>query len=150
MEEKTTEAVNAAEQEQVFTKAQVEELVEKERESYEAKLREAEKVSQMNAEQKEDYLRKQAESALSEREAAVAKRELAADAAEKLSEYKLPKSLLSCVNFTSAEECAKSIEGIRQAFSAAVSEAVSQRIGSSAPKFSAGNAKDAFLDGLFD
>ena len=32
----------------------------------------------------------------------------------------------------------------------AVSEAVSQRIGSAAPKFSAGNAKDAFLDGLFD
>ena len=150
MAEKTAEAVNSAEQEQVFTKAQVDELVEKERESYEAKLREAEKVSQMNAEQKEDYLRKQAESALSEREAAVARRELAADAAEKLSEYKLPKSLLSCVNFANAEDCAKSIEGIRQAFSAAVSEAVSQRIGSSAPKFSVGNAKDAFLDGLFD
>ena len=150
MEEKTNEAVNAAEQEQVFTKAQVDELVEKEREGWEAKLREMEKLSQMDSEQKEDYLRKQAESVLSEREAAVAKRELAADAAEKLSEYKLPKSLISCVNFASPEDCAKSIEGIRQAFSAAVSEAVSQRIGSAAPKFSAGNAKDAFLDGLFD
>lgn len=150
MEEKTAEVVNATEQEEVFTKAQVDELVGKERECYEAKLREAEKVSQMNAQQKEDYFRKQAETSLSEREAAVARRELAADAAEKLSEYKLPKSLLSCVNFTSAEDCAKSIESIRQAFSTAVSEAVSQRIGSAVPKFTSGSAKDAFLDGLFD
>ena len=101
MKETTTEAVNAAEQEEVFTKAQVDEIVGKERETYEAKLREAEKVSNMDAKQKEDYLKKQAESALSAREAAVAKRELAADAAEKLNEYKLPKSLLSCVNFAS-------------------------------------------------
>jgi len=150
MAEKILEAVNEASEEEVFTKAQVDELVGKERECYEAKLREAEKVSQMDAKQKEDYFRKQAETSLSEREAAVARRELAADAAEKLSEYKLPKSLLSCVNFSSAEDCAKSIEGIRQAFSVAVSEAVSQRIGSAAPKFSSGNAKDAFLDGLFD
>ncbi len=147
MSEKTNEEVQ---QEEVFTRAQVEQLVEKERESYEAKLREAEKVSQMNEQQRESYLKKQAEAALSEREAAVARRELAADAAEKLSEYKLPKSLISCVNFASAEDCANSIEGIRQAFSAAVSEAVSQRMGSTAPKFSSGNAKDAFLDGLFD
>ncbi|MBR4112235.1 MAG: DUF4355 domain-containing protein [Ruminiclostridium sp.] len=150
MAEKTTEAVNEAEQEEVFTKAQVDELVEKEREGFESKLREMEKISQMNEQQRESYLRKQAEAVLSEREAAVARRELAADAMEKLSEYKLPKSLLSCVNFASPEDCAESIEGIRQAFTAAVSEAVSQRIGSAAPKFSAGNAKDAFLDGLFD
>ncbi len=150
MAEKTTEAVNEAEQEEVFTKAQVDELVEKEREGFETKLREMEKISQMNEQQRESYLKKQAEAALSEREAAVARRELAADAMEKLSEYKLPKSLLSCVNFASPEDCAESIEGIRQAFTAAVSEAVSQRIGSAAPKFSAGNAKDAFLDGLFD
>ena len=150
MAEKTTEAVNEAEQEEVFTKAQVDELVEKEREGFESKLREMEKISQMNEQQRESYLRQQAEAVLSEREAAVARRELAADAMEKLSEYKLPKSLLSCVNFASPEDCAESIEGIRQAFTAAVSEAVSQRIGSAAPKFSAGNAKDAFLDGLFD
>lgn len=150
MAEKAKEAVNAAEQEEVFTRAQVDELVEKEREGFEVKLREMEKVSQMDAKQKEDYLKKQAESALSAREAAVARRELAADAKEKLSEYKLPGSLISCVNFASAEDCARSIEGLREAFSSAVSEAVSQRIGSAAPKFSAGNAKDAFLDGLFD
>lgn len=150
MAEKTNETVESSQQEELFTREQVDELVGKERESWEIKLREAEKVSQMDAKQKEDYLKKQAESALSAREAAVAKRELAADAAEKLNEYKLPKSLLSCVNFASPEDCENSIEGIREAFSAAVSEAVSQRIGSAAPKLAAGNAKDAFLDGLFD
>ena len=150
MAEKTNETVESGQQEELFTREQVDELVGKERESWETKLREVEKVSQMDAKQKEDYLKKQAESALSAREAAVAKRELAADAAEKLNEYKLPKSLLSCVNFASPEDCENSIEGIREAFSAAVSEAVSQRIGNAAPKLAAGNAKDAFLDGLFD
>ena len=134
MAEKTNETVESGQQEELFTREQVDELVGKERESWETKLREVEKVSQMDAKQKEDYLKKQAESALSAREAAVAKRELAADAAEKLNEYKLPKSLLSCVNFASPEDC----------------EAVSQRIGNAAPKLAAGNAKDAFLDGLFD
>ena len=150
MAEKITEAAENVQQEELFTKAQVDELVGKERESWETKLREAEKVSQMDAKQKEDYLKKQAETALSAREKAVAKRELAADAKEKLSEYKLPASLISCVNFTSPEDCENSIEGIRKAFSAAVSEAVSQRIGSAAPKLAAGTGKDAFLDGLFD
>lgn len=137
------------EKEQLFTKAQVDELMGKERESWQAKLNEAEKVAQMDAQQKNDYRRKQAETALAEREAAVSKRELMADAAERLTEYKLPKSLISCVNLSSADECEKSIEGIRAAFSEAVSTAVNERIRGAAPKAMTSNGNDAFLDGLF-
>ncbi|MBQ7835604.1 MAG: DUF4355 domain-containing protein [Ruminiclostridium sp.] len=134
--------------EELFTKAQVDELMGKERESWQAKLKEAEKLAQMDAQQKNDYRRKQAETALAEREAAVSKRELMADAAERLTEYKLPKSLISCVNLSSAEECERSIEGLKAAFSEAVSVAVNERIRGSAPKSMAANGSDAFLDGL--
>lgn len=137
------------EKEQLFTKAQVDELMGKERESWQTKLNEAEKVAQMDAQQKNDYRRKQAETALAEREAAVSKRELMADAAERLTEYKLPKSLISCVNLSSPDECERSIEGLRAAFSEAVSTAVNERIRGSAPKAMTANGSDAFLDGLF-
>lgn len=146
----TAEAEKSREaKEELFTKAQVDELMGKEREGWEAKLREAEKVAQMDSRQKESYQKKQAEAALAAREAAVSKRELAADAAEKLTEYKLPKSLISCVNLSSSEECERSIEGIKAAFSEAVSQAVNERIRGAAPKLSAANGNDAFLEGLF-
>ncbi len=144
----TDEAKSEA-KEELFTKAQVDELIGKEREGWEAKLKEAEKLAQMDSQQKASYQRKQAENALAEREAAVFKRELAADAAEKLTEYKLPKSLVACVNLSSVEECERSIEGLKVAFSEAVGQAVNERIKGSAPKFTANSGKDAFLDGLF-
>ena len=152
MDEIKNEAIEGGKTEEVkeelFTKAQVDELMAKEKEGWEEKLREAEKLAQMNSQQKDSYRRKQAEEALAAREAAVSKRELAADAAEKLKEYKLPAGLAACVNLTSAEECDKSIECLKAAFSEAVGQAVSERIRGNAPKLPASGGKDAFLDGL--
>lgn len=147
---KTVTDGNKEKSEQLFTKAQLDELLAKEREGFEVKLKEAEKLAQMDAQQKASYQRKQAEEALAKREAAVAKRELSAQAAERLAEYKLPKSLISCVNFAGTEECEKSIEGIREAFTTAVSNAVNERVRGSVPKYAQNDAKDAFLDGLMD
>ncbi|MBO5266412.1 MAG: DUF4355 domain-containing protein [Ruminiclostridium sp.] len=144
-----TEATVTAEEE-VFTKAQVDELMEKERADFEIKLKEAEKLAQMDAQQKADYRKKQAEDALRERELAVSKRELMADAIDRLTEYKLPKSLVHCVNLTSPEEYEKSIEGLKSAFSEAVTLAVNERIRGAAPKLAVTGGKDAFLDGLFE
>lgn len=149
-EEKRVENNAESEDEKLFTKAQLDELLTKERISYEEKLKEAEKLAQMDAQQKASYQKKQAEEALSKREAAVAKRELMADAMDKLAEYKLPKSLIACVNFSSSDEYEKSIEGIREAFTAAVSEAVNDRIRGAAPKFAQNDARDAFLDGFMN
>lgn len=134
--------------EEVFTKAQVEDLLEKERSSWKEKLIEAEKLAKMNAAEQETYRRRQTETALSEREAAVSRRELMADAVDKLCEYKLPKSLVSCVDLSSPEACINSIEGMKVAFSEAVSLAVNERIRGNIPKASLQNGKDAFLDGL--
>lgn len=136
--------------EKLFTKAQLDELLAKERNSYEEKLKEAEKLAQMDAQQKASYQKKQAEEALAKREAAVVKRELMANAADKLAEYKLPKSLISCVNFSGSDECEKSIEGIREAFTEAVSAAVNDRIRGTAPKLAQNDVRDAFLDGFMN
>lgn len=144
-----TEASVTAE-EAVFTKAQVDELMEKERADFEIKLKEAEKLAQMDAQQKADYRKKQAEDALRERELAVSKRELMADAVDRLTEYKLPKSLVHCVNLTCPEDYEKSIEGLKSAFSEAVTLAVNERIRGVAPKLASTGGKDAFLDGLFE
>lgn len=149
-EEKSVENNAKEEDEKLFTKAQLDELLEKERSGYEEKLKEAEKLAQMDAQQKASYQKKQAEEALAKREAAVAKRELMANAMDKLAEYKLPKSLIACVNFSDSDECEKSIEGIREAFTVAVSEAVNDRIRGSAPKYAQNDARDAFLDGFMN
>lgn len=135
--------------EELFTKAQVDELMTKERESWQEKLREAEKVAQMDAQQKSDYQRRQLEKSLSDREKAVSRRELMADAVEKLAENKLPQSLIACVNLGSAEDCEKSIEGLKAAFTNAVTLAVNERIRGNAPKSAMPVGKDAFLDGLY-
>ncbi len=137
-----------AEAEQLFTKEQVDELMGRERQEWQQKLIEAEKLAKMDAQQKAAYQKQQLEKSLAEREAAVSRRELAAEALEKLSEYKLPRSLAPCVNLSSPEECEKSIQGLREAFSQAVSTAVNDRIRGTAPKRSAGAGSDAFLDGL--
>jgi len=149
-EKKSAENNAKTEDEKLFTKAELDELLKKERTGFEEKLKEAEKLAQMDAQQKASYQKKQAEEALAKREAAVARRELTANAMDKLSEYKLPKSLISCVNFTDSDECEKSIEGIREAFTAAVSEAVNERIRGTAPKHAQNDVRDAFLDGFMN
>lgn len=149
-ENKNTASQPEAASEELFTKAQVDELMAKEREGFNEKLKEIEKVAQMDAKQKADYQKKQTEAALAAREAAVSKRELMADAADRLAEYKLPKSLVPCVNFSSPEDYEKSLEGLRTAFSEAVGQAVNERIRGAAPKLAANNGRDAFLDGLFE
>ena len=145
----TPEDKPAEVKEELFTKAQVDELVGKERESWQEKLKEAEKLAQMDSKEKSDYQRKQLEKSLRDREMAVARRELMADAAEKLAESKLPQSLIVCVNLTSAEECEKSIEGLKTAFTEAVTATVNERMRGGTPKSSAPMGRDAFLDGLY-
>lgn len=115
-----------------------------------AEQEEAARLAKMNAEEKAKHEREKHEKAIAEREAAVTKRELMVNAADKLAEYKLPRSLINCVNLSNSDECEKSIEGIREAFTEAVSEAVNDRLRGSAPPQagSDGAGKDPFLEGL--
>ncbi len=138
----------AGQPEKTYTRAELDTLIEKERDMYEKKLAEAEKLASMSEDARLDYRRGLLDKELSEREAAVAKRELMADAAEKLEAAGLPKQLAACLNYSGTEECSRSLEAVGKAFEEAVAGAVNERLRGRVPKISASGAKDAFLDGL--
>ena len=81
----------------------------------EEKLSEAKKLEKLNAEQKAEYERQMKDKALAEREAAVAKRELTAEAISQLAEKGLPQELSTCLNYDSVEACKSSLEAILRA-----------------------------------
>ena len=132
----------------LYTQEELDAALNSERESFEAKLAEAEKLSAMNDDDKAEYLRGQLEKALAEREEAVAKRELMADALDKLEAAGLPKQLSECLNYSCREACDKSIERVGKAFEQALTAAVTQRLRGRTPRLAAGGSSDAFLDGL--
>lgn len=135
-------------EEKLYTQAELDELLKAERENAEKKLAEAKKLSEMSESDRAAYSRKLIDKELAEREAAVAKRELTADALDMLAEAGLPKQLAACLNYANRDECEASIEVVRTAFEGAVSAAVNERIRGRIPKFSPASTSDAFLDGL--
>lgn len=101
---------------------------------------EAEKMAKMNAEQKAQYEREKQAKELADREAAITKRELTATAKEQLAEKGLPMTLAAVLNYTSAEECAASIEAVGKAFQEAVEKAVNDRLAGGKPPRKADNS----------
>ncbi len=132
----------------LYTKEELEQAIAAERESFAEKLAEAEKLASMSESGRADYRREQLERSIAERESAVARRELAADAMEKLDAAGLPKQLAACLDYSGREECEKSLENVSRAFQESLTAAVNQRMRGIPPKLSYGGAKDAFLDGL--
>lgn len=99
------------------------------------KLSEAEKLAKMNKEEKAAYMQQKKEKELSDRESAVARKELMAEAKNSLAEKKLPAGLAEVLNYTNAESCNKSIDAVEKAFQAAVEAAVQERLkGGEPPK----------------
>lgn len=92
------------------------------------KLSEAEKLAKMNKEEKAAYMQQKKEKELSDRESAVARKELMAEAKNTLAEKKLPAGLAEVLNYTNAESCNKSIDAVEKAFQAAVEAAVQERL----------------------
>lgn len=114
-----------------------------------AEISEAKKLEKMNAEQKAEYERKQAEKALKEREAAITRRELTVTATEQLAERKLPTKLASVLDYSSAESCSASIETVAAAFNEAVAQAVEERLkGRETPKTGANNQSGENITGI--
>lgn len=111
----------------------------KEQEKWQAitddKLSEAEKLAKMNKEEKADYLRQKQEKELKNREAAITRRELMAEAKNTLAEKKLPAGLAEVLNYADADSCSKSIEAVEKAFQEAVKAAVEEKLkGGTPPK----------------
>lgn len=92
------------------------------------KLSEAEKLAKMNKEEKAEYMRQKQEKELKDREAAITRRELMAEAKNTLAEKKLPAGLAEVLNYADAESCSKSIEAVEKAFQEAVQAAVEDKL----------------------
>lgn len=73
------------------------------------------------------------ESDLEERERNILKRELKADTLEKLAAAGMPYSLSELIDYSSKEECEKSLATVSKVFNAAVNEAVKSKARQSTP-----------------
>lgn len=98
------------------------------------KLSEAEKLAKMTQAEKAEYMAKKREKDLADREAAITRRELMAEAKNTLTSKGLPLELADVLVYTDADACSASIDAIEKAFSTAVQTAVNERLkGGEAP-----------------
>lgn len=104
----------------------------KEKEKWQAmtndKLSEAEKLAKMTKEEKAQYMQQKKEKELSDREAAITRKELMAEAKNTLAGKNLPQELAEVLNYADAESCNKSIAAVEKAFQSAVQAAVEERL----------------------
>jgi len=109
------------------------------------KLSEAEKLSKMNKEEKAEYMRQKQEKELLDRESAITRRELMAEAKNTLAEKKLPVTLAEVLNYSDADSCSKSITAVEKAFQEAVQAAVEEKLKGGTPPKKAPSQEDADL-----
>lgn len=109
------------------------------------KLSEAEKLAKMTKDEKEAYLQQKREKDLTDREAAVTRKELMAEAKNTLAEKKLPAELAEVLNYADADSCNKSIAAVEKAFQKAVEAAVQERLKGGEPMKKAPENSDVAL-----
>lgn len=97
------------------------------------KLSETEKLAKMTKEEKAEYMANKREKELADREAAMTRKELMAEAKNTLAEKKLPVGLSEVLNYTDADSCSKSIAAVEKAFQEAVEAAVQERLKGGVP-----------------
>lgn len=98
------------------------------------KIKEAEKLAQMNEADKYEYQLKQREAAIAEKEKALALAENKNEAGKILAEKGISLSLVDFVVAEDAESMMANIERLDKAFKACVKAEVEKRLGSSTPK----------------
>lgn len=99
------------------------------------KLSEAEKLAKMTKEEKAQYMQQKKEKELSEREAAITRKELMTEVRNTLAGDGLPQELAEVLNYTDADACKKSMETVKAAFQKAVEAAVEEKLkGGKPPK----------------
>lgn len=135
--QENVDTVQEEKHEQTFTRAEIGKMLSAERSKWEAeqeaKENEAKKLSKMNADEKQKYQLDQREQELADREKAIARKELTAEAKAMLSERDLPVELVNVVDLTSAETVSESITSIQKAWEESVQKGVSERMKGSAP-----------------
>ena len=135
--QKNVDTVQEEKHERTFTRAEIGKMLSAERSKWEAeqeaKENEAKKLAKMNADEKKDYQLKQLEQELANREQAIARKELTAEAKAMLSERGLPVELVGVIDLTSAETVTDSVASIQKTWEDAVQKGVSERMKGSAP-----------------
>ncbi|VOT01914.1 phage capsid and scaffold [Streptococcus pneumoniae] len=126
--QENVDTVQEEKHERTFTRAEIGKMLSAERSKWEA-----EQEAKMNADEKQKYQLDQREQELADREKAIARKELTAEAKAMLSERDLPVELVNVVDLTNAETVSESITSIQKAWEESVQKGVSERMKGSAP-----------------
>lgn len=142
----TTDTSTTGTDEKLFTQAEVDKMLQsevdrritsalkKQAKSNEAKIKEAQKLAQMNESEKFQYELEQREKAIEEKEKALALAENKNEAGKILADKGLSLSLVDFVVAEDAETMNSNIRLLEKAFKDSVKREVEKRLGSSAPK----------------
>ena len=131
------EPVPQPQDEKKYTDADVDAIIDKKfakwKSEQEAKENEAKKLAKMNADEKQKYQLDQREQELADREKAIARKELTAEAKAMLSERDLPVELVNVVDLTSAETVSQSVAVLQKSWEQAVQKGVQEKLKGGAP-----------------
>lgn len=119
-----------------FTQEELDKIVQgriaKERKAWEKQLEEqqteAQKLETMSEKEKKKYQEEKRIKDLDDREAAITRRELTAQAKVQLADKGIPTELAEILILTDADSCKKSIETVEKVFQSAVEKAVEEKI----------------------
>ena len=116
------------------------------------KLSEAEKLAKMTKEEKAQYMQQKREKELTDREAAITRKELMAEAKNTLASDGLPQELAEVLNYSDADTCKKSMEKVKEVFQRAVETAVEEKLKGGKPpkKAPGGDAQKALEEQVYN
>lgn len=116
------------------------------------KLSEAEKLAKMTKEEKVQYMQQKREKELTDREAAITRKELMAEAKNTLASDGLPQELAEVLNYSDADTCKKSMEKVKEVFQRAVETAVEEKLKGGKPpkKASGGDVQKALEEQVYN
>ena len=116
------------------------------------KLSEAEKLAKMTKEEKAQYMQQKRETELTDREAAITRKELMAEAKNTLASDGLPQELAEVLDYSDADTCKKSMEKVKEVFQRAVETAVEEKLKGGKPpkKASGGDAQKALEEQVYN
>ena len=116
------------------------------------KLSEAEKLAKMTKEEKAQYMQQKREKELTDREAAITRKELMAEAKNTLASDGLPQELAEVLDYSDADTCKKSMEKVKEVFQRAVENAVEGKLKGGKPpkKAPGGDAQKALEEQVYN
>lgn len=116
------------------------------------KLSEAEKLAKMTKEEKVQYMQQKREKELTDREAAITRKELMAEAKNTLASDGLPQELAEVLDYSDADTCKKSMEKVKEVFQRAVETAVEEKLKGGKPpkKAPGGDAQKALEEQVYN